>query len=112
MQLFAQPARSKSLRFLAKLSRNCSGICQEYGKQCRRLRKHAVFVGKQFQGETSLVNLGSAPQLTLRVEIGDRSNLLAQNGCRYASQKRVNLGRFLLSFHCDFAEPPSLIASF
>src|SRR5215470_1786075 len=57
MQLFAQPLLSMWLRFLAKLSRNCLGICQEYGKRCRRLQKHAGFVGKQLQYETCQINL-------------------------------------------------------
>src|ERR1700757_1889015 len=111
MRLFGQPPRSIPLWFLAKLSRNCLGICQECGKRCTRLQKHAVFAGKQFQDKTCLTNLGSAPRLTLRLEISERSNLL-RSRCHYASEKRVNLGRFLLSFHCDFAEWPSLIPSF
>src|SRR5437870_1255823 len=97
MQLFAQPPRSMPLWFLAKLSRNCLGTCQVYGKRCTRLQQRAPFLQERFRRE---------------FEIDNRPNLLALSRRRFAPEKGVNLGRFLLSLYRDFAKPPSLVASF
>src|SRR4030095_2960242 len=97
MQLFVQSPRSIPLWFLAKLSRNCLGICQVYGKRCTSLQQCALFSQERFRRE---------------LEIDNRSNFLALSGRGFAPEKGVNLGRFLLSLYRHFAQPASLVASF